>query len=85
MFVYVYVFYLQSFSFSPEDLYLDNLKTNQNVLWKFEGLQMLLGTDLPIFNSGNNSYQSLRLRYNIYFKFTILLYIELMITLILYC
>lgn len=74
-YIYIYV-YLQLFSFLPEpvpeDLYLDNLKTgklfNKNVLWTFEGLKMLVGTDLPILKSGDNSRQSLGLRYNIYFK-----------------
>jgi len=39
---------------------------NRNVLWDFEDLKMLIGTDLPVFENGNNSSLSLRLRYNIY-------------------
>lgn len=70
------ILYLQPFSFlpepMPENMYLDNLKPdqlfNQNVLWTFEGFKMLVGTDFPILNSGDNSRQSLGLRYIVYFK-----------------
>lgn len=66
------MFYLQQFNFlpepMPEDMYPYNLETNKlfshTFLWKFEGLRMLIGTDLPIFKSANNnSCLSLRLRY----------------------
>lgn len=39
---------------------------NRNVLWCFEDFQMLIGTDLPVFENGNKSSLSPRLRFNIY-------------------
>ncbi|KAL4111775.1 hypothetical protein QTP88_015664 [Uroleucon formosanum] len=51
---------------TPEEEFPDDPKThrlfNQNVLWNFEDLQMLLGTDLPIFGGGTYPCISLRLR-----------------------
>ncbi|XP_050421584.1 erythroid differentiation-related factor 1 [Adelges cooleyi] len=51
---------------SPEEEFPDDPKThrlfNQNVLWNFEDLQMLLGTDMPIFGGGTYPCLSLRLR-----------------------
>jgi len=35
---------------------------NQYVLWQFEGLQSLVGSDLEIFNSNDGSQLSLTLR-----------------------
>ncbi|XP_050543387.1 erythroid differentiation-related factor 1 isoform X2 [Daktulosphaira vitifoliae] len=51
---------------TPEEEFPDDPKThrlfNQNVLWNFEDLQMLLGTDMPIFGGGTHPCLSLRLR-----------------------
>ncbi|VVC32394.1 Hypothetical protein CINCED_3A025206 [Cinara cedri] len=51
---------------TPEEEFPDDPKThrlfNQNVLWNFEDLRMLLGTDLPIFGGGTYPCLSLRLR-----------------------
>lgn len=59
---------------TPEEEFPDDPKThrlfNQNVLWNFEDLQMLLGTDLPIFGGGTYPCLSLRLRYNVYLFYT---------------
>lgn len=63
---------------TPEEEFPDDPKThrvfNQNVLWNFEDLRMLLGTDLPIFGGGTYPCISLRLRYKILFEswFTVL-------------
>lgn len=55
---------------SPEEEFPDDPKThrlfNQNVLWNFEDLRMLLGTDLPIFGGGTYPCLSLRLRFGIF-------------------
>jgi len=54
----------------PEEVFPDNPKMhklfNHNVLWNFENLQMLIGTNLPIFRGGKYSSLSSRLRFNIY-------------------
>lgn len=50
---------------TPEEEFPDNPKTrlfNQNVLWNFEDMRMLLGTDLPIFGGCTDPCLSLRLR-----------------------
>jgi len=39
-----------------------NHKFTRNVIWTFEDLQMLLGTDMPIFGGGTHPCISLRLR-----------------------
>lgn len=39
-------------------------------------MQMLIGTDLPIFRSGNNSYLSTRLRLTIYLPIGFMILIE---------
>ena len=36
---------------------------SRNVMWTFEDLRMLIGTDLPIFGGGTHPCLSLRLRY----------------------
>jgi len=55
---------------SPEDVFSNssqmNKLFNRHFLWDFEGMQMLIGTDLPIFRNSNNSSLSSRLRYNIF-------------------
>lgn len=54
----------------PEEIFPDGPENhqlfNRHFLWDFEDLQMLIGTDLPIFENGNNSSLSSRLRFNIY-------------------
>lgn len=35
---------------------------SKNIMWTFEDLRMLIGTDLPIFGGGNHPCISLRLR-----------------------
>lgn len=35
---------------------------SRNVMWTFEDLRMLIGTDLPIFGGGTHPCLSLRLR-----------------------
>ncbi|XP_018323253.1 erythroid differentiation-related factor 1 isoform X2 [Agrilus planipennis] len=37
-------------------------KYNRNVIWTFEDIQMLIGTDMPIFGGGTHPCVSLRLR-----------------------
>jgi len=49
---------------------------NQYVLWDFEDLQMLIGTDLPIFRDGNSSSLSSRLRFNIYLLIHYIIFIK---------
>jgi len=39
---------------------------NRNFMWDFEDMQMIIGTDLPIFGNSNNSSLSSKLRFNIY-------------------
>lgn len=39
-----------------------NHKYNRNVVWTFEDIQMLIGTDIPIFGGGTHPCISLRLR-----------------------
>lgn len=39
-----------------------NHKFNRNVVWTFEDIRMLIGTDMPIFGSANRPCISLRLR-----------------------
>lgn len=39
-----------------------NHKFNRNVVWSFEDIEMLIGTDLPIFGGGTHPCISLRLR-----------------------
>eukprot|EP00102_Acyrthosiphon_pisum_P019007 XP_016656217.1 PREDICTED: uncharacterized protein LOC100569960 [Acyrthosiphon pisum] len=50
----------------PEDIFPSDPQKhqlfNRNVLWDFEDLKMLIGTDLPVFENGNNSSLSSRLR-----------------------
>ena len=36
---------------------------SKNIIWTFEDLRMLIGTDLPIFGGGTHPCLSLRLRY----------------------
>jgi len=54
----------------PEEIFPNNPQKhqlfNRNVLWDFEDLKMLIGTDLPVFENGNNSSLSSRLRFGIY-------------------
>ncbi|XP_008180391.1 erythroid differentiation-related factor 1-like [Acyrthosiphon pisum] len=51
---------------SPEDVFSNSSQMhklfNRHFLWDFEGMEMLIGTDLPIFGSSNNSRLSSRLR-----------------------
>jgi len=54
----------------PEEIFPNGLQKhqlfNRNVLWDFEDLKMLIGTDLPVFENGNNSSLTSRLRFDIY-------------------
>ncbi|XP_025208738.1 uncharacterized protein LOC112604083 [Melanaphis sacchari] len=51
---------------TPEEVFPDFPKVhrlfNRNVLWDFKDLQILIGTDLPIFRNDNNSSLSAKLR-----------------------
>jgi len=54
----------------PEDVFPNCLQKhqllfNRTVLWCFDDLQMLIGTDLPVFENGNNTSLSSRLRFSI--------------------
>lgn len=71
---------------TPEEEFPDDPKThrlfNQNVLWNFEDLRMLLGTDLPIFGGGTYPCISLRLRLIFNFNHNLWFCIKLKIILI---
>lgn len=45
------------------DAFRHNRDYQRNVLWTFEDIRMLIGTDMPIFGGGTHPCVSLRLRY----------------------